>query len=369
MSNIRVNTLRIVFAKRPSALEIHEWIDTVLAVTVDQLEAIQLDGHQNCVFLKFVSSGPCEEILRRTNGQSTFVTADKERIHVTLEQAIDNMKMVRVLNLPVEVDNQKLLTELAGYGRVVTLQDEVWNKKYKFTVKTGVRIAKMEIKKDIPSYITIDGYRCVVIYQGQPRTCSYCQSPNHERLTCPSLQEKDARAIRRWGTGKSTDGHEGESSNVTLPILSQTEYPDLPPPVHKRPPVQTPVGEPMTQQPVNLNSMLNESSHVQTCVSSDVAARDGPTQLAQGALQTSTGTSSNAWADESVMDVEGSNTKRPYERDSRAKSRSPVRKTKLLSQHEQTQVTDRQESLDLAKSVIEKLRGSQSRGRLGKQDE
>ncbi|KAJ8871945.1 hypothetical protein PR048_028285 [Dryococelus australis] len=31
----------------------------------------------------------------------------------------------------------------------------------------------------------IDGFRAVMIYPGQPRTCSYCQSPTHERITCP----------------------------------------------------------------------------------------------------------------------------------------------------------------------------------------
>ncbi|KAJ8889716.1 hypothetical protein PR048_009217 [Dryococelus australis] len=147
MSNVRVNTLRIVFAKRPLAMEIHEWIDTVLTVTEDQIEAIQLDGHQNCLILKLVSSGPCEAILRRTNGQSTLVTVDQERINVTIEQAFDNLKLRRVQHqLAVLVNNGFVAT-----GRDIAVEFNVFNRKPTFSrgrsVEAGAKVSAHKVAR------------------------------------------------------------------------------------------------------------------------------------------------------------------------------------------------------------------------------
>ncbi|KAJ8895597.1 hypothetical protein PR048_000933 [Dryococelus australis] len=317
MSNVRVITLRIVFAKRPSAMEIHEWIDTVLTVTEDQIEAIQLDGHQNCLFLKLVSSGPCEAILRRTNSQSTLVTADQERINVTIEQAFDNLKLVRILNLTIEIDNQKIQAELVKYGRLVTLQDEIWNHKYKFQVKTGVRMAKMEIKKDIPSYVSSTPA------QYSPRA--------------------DYPPLRR---------HEQQG------------------------PVQTPVGDSSAEHAVNLNTLVTvpRQLHVEAAQNT-VTAHAGLPPHTQDVSPLHIPLSSASWVES--MDVESLNNattrrehvttadenmsvreKRPYECYTRATRVSPVRKAKVLSQSEQSQLQDRKESLELAKAVINQMGAS-----------
>ncbi|XP_049948117.1 translation initiation factor IF-2-like [Schistocerca serialis cubense] len=43
----------------------------------------------------------------------------------------------------------------------------------------------MVLKKHVPSFVMIGGHRGVVQYNGQPQTCSICNSTEHMRANCP----------------------------------------------------------------------------------------------------------------------------------------------------------------------------------------
>jgi hypothetical protein len=46
----------------------------------------------------------------------------------------------------------------------VTIQDEVWSKSYRYTVKTGVTIAMIKLKELLPSQMAIGEQRALISY-------------------------------------------------------------------------------------------------------------------------------------------------------------------------------------------------------------
>jgi hypothetical protein len=59
-----------------------------------------------------------------------------------------------------------------------------------FKVPNGVRQVTIELDKPIPSYVSFGKHgRQQVLYPGQTRTCSVCDSPSHERAACPNKRQ------------------------------------------------------------------------------------------------------------------------------------------------------------------------------------
>ncbi|KAJ8873744.1 hypothetical protein PR048_024578 [Dryococelus australis] len=56
------------------------------------------------------------------------VAADQERINVTIEKAFDNLELGIIVNLPVEIVNQKVQTELVKYGHLFAREGRTCNK-------------------------------------------------------------------------------------------------------------------------------------------------------------------------------------------------------------------------------------------------
>ncbi|KAJ4429090.1 hypothetical protein ANN_26091 [Periplaneta americana] len=144
----RKNTVKIVFtseSQRPTALEIHNWIDETLHITAEQIDMIQLN---------------------------------------TLESV--RVSTVRLFNLPPEIDDNTVIQSLSSYGTVKHVRPEVWSTQYKYPVRNGVRAVRIEIKKHIPIKLVIAGYAAILHYPGQPQLCHICGEESHLRSQCPN---------------------------------------------------------------------------------------------------------------------------------------------------------------------------------------
>nr|XP_029717246.1 uncharacterized protein LOC115260430 [Aedes albopictus] len=70
----------------------------------------------------------------------------------------DGAVEVRLFDLSNDVTNVHIAEFLAEYGDVLHIRDLLWDERSAFGgVKTGVRIARMVVKKNIPSLVTIRG--------------------------------------------------------------------------------------------------------------------------------------------------------------------------------------------------------------------
>jgi hypothetical protein len=66
-------------------------------------------------------------------------------------------KKIRTANLPPEVPDGSLRSTLAQFGKVVTIQDEMWSRTYRYAVANGIRQVTMTLTQHIPSHLTITG--------------------------------------------------------------------------------------------------------------------------------------------------------------------------------------------------------------------
>jgi RNA recognition motif-containing protein len=164
---------------RISANSIHEWIFESLILAEDVLHIIQIDGPNRNVYLKFKRAEKQHQSLQETKGQHEYKHENGEISKVTIEPAGMGIRTIRIQNLPPEVNDRTILNILTKYGEVRELKVEQWSRKYRYKISNGIRIATMNLKEHIPSYVTIANNRVLVSYDGQPPTCYGCSHTGH----------------------------------------------------------------------------------------------------------------------------------------------------------------------------------------------
>ncbi|KAJ8043190.1 Zinc finger CCHC domain-containing protein 3 [Holothuria leucospilota] len=98
----------------------------------------------------------------------------------------DGSVAVTVLYLPFEVDQRLLARVLSQYGTVSEMR---WCKYTVGDLKgifNGKRQFRMELVRDIPSFLFIGGSKAHIRYFCQPRTCFRCGEEGHEAKSCPN---------------------------------------------------------------------------------------------------------------------------------------------------------------------------------------
>lgn len=79
-----------------------------------------------------------------------------------------------------------------------------------FPVENGIRTVMLRMKKNVPSYIKVDGYTSLVTYEDQVRTCMFCNEEGHERKECPHRAENRINIIRRPNAPVVQNNDKGE---------------------------------------------------------------------------------------------------------------------------------------------------------------
>jgi hypothetical protein len=68
---------------------------------------------------------------------------------------------------------------------VLSIIDEVWGESFKYkNIKSGIRLARMKLNKNIPSYIEVNGEQTYVLHANQIQTCKWCYSRLHHGMSC-----------------------------------------------------------------------------------------------------------------------------------------------------------------------------------------
>ena len=220
---MRKNTIQVQFqqnATRPSAMEVHNFIENKLQLNEDQIDTIQLVAQDRFIYIKVTSVTIMQRILNQyTNEEIAFTYGNGEITKVSVDIAIGNLITVRVFDLPPEVPDEILKAKLQLYGTVHDIRKEKWSQQYNLKVYNGVRAAKMNIKTNIPNSMSVVGYRISVTYAGQPKSCFICGKADHIKDNCPS---RSFRLTKK----SSTELHVGDDTFVNLQELTSSNNED-----------------------------------------------------------------------------------------------------------------------------------------------
>lgn len=104
---------------------------------------------------------------------------------VTVSDADNSFKYVRVFNLPPEIDDKEIYQALSQYGTVRQQVRERYHQDTGFPVFSTVRGLYMEISKEIPPQIRIRHFQARIYYDGLVNKCFICRSPDHVKQNCP----------------------------------------------------------------------------------------------------------------------------------------------------------------------------------------
>lgn len=124
----RKNTIKITFpaeAAKPTALELHNWVDAELNITPDQVEMIQLNTLERSIYLKLTSVTQYERLMNTYEGEVNFKYDNQSIIKVSFQRADINAITVRIFNVPPEVESNLVNQSLSQYGTVKTIRAEL----------------------------------------------------------------------------------------------------------------------------------------------------------------------------------------------------------------------------------------------------
>ncbi|PSN43347.1 hypothetical protein C0J52_15559 [Blattella germanica] len=86
----RKNTLKVTFpgnVTKPSAFEVHQFIENELGFNEDQLDTIQLVARDKAVYIKVISITLMQRVLNKYNGIINFKYDNGEIVEVKIEEA------------------------------------------------------------------------------------------------------------------------------------------------------------------------------------------------------------------------------------------------------------------------------------------
>lgn len=92
-------------------------------------------------------------------------------------------RKIRVAFLPHAVPNSELADVLKPYGRVLDISDEFYADT-PVRIKTGTRLAEMEMTSPVPNMITVCGFTVPVTYKGVVLQCRRCMLTGHLKADC-----------------------------------------------------------------------------------------------------------------------------------------------------------------------------------------
>lgn len=177
-------SLRNDFA-RPKALEVERFLKEEAKIPPADMIGIHFSILSNTFFVKLINDAACDKFLRAMKPGLRFCHPDGNVSNVEVDHLGLGLRTIRIFELPFELPAAEVEEALSPYGTVLEHVAEKWTQFKTYPVLNGVRQVRIELRRHVPSYLQIGGCRAVIIYDGQPKTCSGCGKEGHLRSECP----------------------------------------------------------------------------------------------------------------------------------------------------------------------------------------
>lgn len=176
-----------VVPARPKLDRVRQFIFQQMGIAMCDIKTLQTRIIKAHVIIEVASAKLAEELAYAHNLKHT-VDYEGELFQIPVYTA-DNIKEIRVFDLPCQMPNSVIVKNLSAYGEVIFIRNDVWKDMFA-GITNGTRLVRMKLHKEIPSYVAMQGAMSFITYNGQTRTCKYCAFPLHIGQTCAQNKEK-----------------------------------------------------------------------------------------------------------------------------------------------------------------------------------
>ena len=176
----RKDSIGLIFSGKPDLRLINDVIFDKLRIDVDDLIGFQ-EMRNNKVILKFREKCLFETFLRNYEEKVISLANGME---VKIVNFSSTNTFVSIRYAPFDMENEALIAALSQYGKVFGIRQNTYTIGRAKGLLNGIRTAKMEVKKNIPSSLLIGGHNVLFMYTGQKRTCHKCGSEDHFAVNC-----------------------------------------------------------------------------------------------------------------------------------------------------------------------------------------
>lgn len=158
MASHRKNTLVVDFSvlpKRPILEQVEEFLRDIIKLDLADVKNIQLHNIKNCVFIEMNGAGVAPRLQQQHHLRHFF---EYQGVRYFIPVYVDGpTTTVRIHDLPPQMCNKAISNHLQQCGKVISIQNEVW-KNYFSGIPNGVRVVRMKVEKQIPSYIVVNNH-------------------------------------------------------------------------------------------------------------------------------------------------------------------------------------------------------------------
>ncbi|XP_062551242.1 uncharacterized protein LOC134216347 [Armigeres subalbatus] len=194
MSSNRRNTLVVDFSvlpTRPTLEQVKEVIDVDLKLNMADVRNIQLHNLRNCVLIELNDAGLALRLQKEHHLRYTFRC---QGIKYYIPIYVDGpTTTVRLHDLPPSMSNTTITQHMEQYGKVISIQNEVW-KNFFPGVPNGVRVIRMRMEVQIPSRMVIDNESTLVTIRGKKQITS-SGGTQQEKRTASNIAEKQSKDV------------------------------------------------------------------------------------------------------------------------------------------------------------------------------
>lgn len=295
MSQVRTreNTFKVDlsnFPKRPSIEELQKFVLVNLGLAVGQVKRFQVNHAQNCAHVKCVDLKTAQDTVAKHDGKHEIeVNKTKVKVRLVME---DGGVEVKIHDLSENVSSDEIVAFLRNYGDVLNIREVPWGESFPLRgMPSGIRVAKMVLRRHIKSFVSIQSEQTLISYRGQPQTCKHCTLIQHVGISCVENKklvnqkaDLNARLDKvRGSTSTSYASVLNTSASTTNTLLPEFSSTSLGPMVPKRSP-------PIVAESTVSNTSTSISGDTTSSVQTDVLTNESVTELSAGpAADTSAG--------------------------------------------------------------------------------
>lgn len=204
----RENTFKIDFSQfvvKPAVEKVYNFCRSNLGLKREDIKRLQCHRGGACAFIKVSDLMIAQKVVEEHDGKHEVECSEgkKHKLRITLE---DGSVEVRVYDLPEDVSEEKVEEFLTAFGEVSSIREVSWGESAEAEgIPLGVWSARMLVKRNIDSWVNIDGEQAFVVYKGQLQSCRHCKEQSHTGISC--VQNKKLLFQKSYANVTKQSGH------------------------------------------------------------------------------------------------------------------------------------------------------------------